>query len=154
VFSIRKAKDSDFDVMFDLMCQNMRQLQLNLGLSWDDESIKKHYVEKDNWIVTIDEKIVGFASFESQEEGLFVHTLQIEKSYQNRMIGYKVFKLLVKEARLKGLRYIYCCVFSNNKAKEMYSSLGFQKISEANGVLELELDLNNAKKSVLNRLHT
>lgn len=154
VFTINKAGDSDFESLYDLIYQNMYQLQSELGLPWNAEGIKRHYRAKDNWVIKSGDIIVAGFSIEANEKCLFIHSLQITKSEQGSLLGYRAFKHIVKEATSLGVPFIKCCVFSNNKAKEMYSLVGFQKLSESKGILELQLDLNDRSNLFLRRLRT
>ncbi len=154
MFKINKADDSDFESLYELIYQNMYQLQSELGLPWNAEGIKCHYRAKDNWVIKDDDTIVAGYSIEANENCIFIHSLQIAKSEQGGLLGYRAFKHIMKEANLLRVPYIKCCVFNNNNAKEMYSSVGFKELNESNGILELQLDLNNKSNRFLRRLNT
>ncbi len=152
MFIIEEAKEADFDEIFALIRQNMFQLQIELGLNWDDELIKKHYRAKENWKIMLNNEFIGVVSLEWIARGLMIHTLQIKQKNQNSTIGYKVLKDLVKTCLEKNIDSIFCKVFNNNKAKKMYFSLGFQQKAEKNGILALQMNLKKTDNRVVKRI--
>ncbi|ROR97895.1 acetyltransferase (GNAT) family protein [Sinobacterium caligoides] len=153
MFTITKADDLGFESLYELIYQNMYQLQSELGLAWNTENIKNHYRKKDNWLLKIDEVIVGGFSIEAMENCLFIHSLQIAETEQGGTLGYRAFKHIIKQAHSLQASFIKCCVFDNNKAKELYSSIGFEQLNISKGILELQLDLKDKNNIFLRRLN-
>ena len=122
----------------------MYEMQQRLGYEWNNEKIKKNYIDKENYSIYRNEIFVGFLSLEIIENGIFIHTLQVEPKYQNRFVGYNAYLFLCGKARNIELRSLVCCVFENNTiALEIYSCLGFIEVSREKGILRLELNLVN-----------
>ena len=151
---IRKAKESDYPDIFSTMKENMYQLQSELGLEWSNDKLQNHYRKKNNLVIVVNGAFAGFVSYDFDEKGAFIHSLQIIKERQNLFLGYNLFSEIVQETISKKLSLICCCVFENNKAKEMYLRIGFKEIDREKGILKLQLDLNQSGNKVINKLRT
>ena len=154
MIKIRKAQDSEYPEIFSIMKENMFALQSELGIEWNEDKLKSHYRRKANLVVIDKGILTGFVFYELLEKIIFIHTLQILQEKQNSILGYSLFRNLIQEASRNNLRFIRCCVFKNNKAKEIYYRLGFKELSRENGILKLELDLKQIDKRLLKKLRT
>ena len=154
MIKIRNAEDSDYPEIFSIMKENMFSLQSGIGIEWNDERIQSHYRRKANLVVIDKGILTGFAFYELFEKEIFIHTLQVLREKQNSIIGYRLFRKLIQEASCNNLRFVRCCVFENNKAKEMYYRIGFKELSRENSILKLELDLKKIDKRLLKKLRT
>lgn len=123
------------------MQENMQTMHIELGLAWEKESIKKHYMSKPSIIGEVNSKVCGFISYELSINRQMIHTLQVSKQYQNKMCGYR----LLSAALIKGQNtcaeesVVACCVFENNVAQSQYVALGFKEVGRNKGVLSLEI---------------
>ena len=134
------------------MKENMYQMQIELGLEWNDAKLQNHYRRKSTLVITMGERLAGFVFYELLDQGAFIHSLQINQRHQHAMLGYKLFKHIVGEVLNQDKHLIRCSVFENNQAHNMYKRMGFQEISQENRVIKLQLDLRNEGQRFLRKL--
>ena len=154
MIKIRKAQDAEYPEIFSMMKDNMFGLQSELGIEWNDDKLQTHYRRKANLVVIDKGILTGFVFYELFAKGVFIHTFQILQEKQNLILGYILFRKLIQETTRNNLRFVRCCVFENNKAKEIYNRIGFKELSRDNNILKLELDLNQVDKKLLKKLRT
>ena len=117
---IREAQALDWPDIYQLIEDNMYQMQKALGLSWDKGVITQHCQSKSVLIGEHEGEILGFIAYGYTNNQPFIHSLQVAKKHQNRLYGFRLFKAVISEAKRKGSNVIKCSVFANNQAKEIY----------------------------------
>ena len=96
------------------------------------------YKGGDFWMIELNKKSIGrlYLHENFQERGIRVIDITIQPDYRNRGIGQGILKdLMEKSAKLGRPLSIHVETF--NPAKNLYTRLGFKKISETNGVYHL-----------------
>jgi ribosomal protein S18 acetylase RimI-like enzyme len=141
MYYFKPTLDSEYDEIFQLMKTNMYEIQNEIGIEWNQRELENNYRDKTNYSVYRRDEFVGFVSLEFFQKYLFIHTLQIVPQYQNRRIGYRVFKFIIELAKEKKAKLLRCSVFENNTAIKMYLALGFREIDRINRVIQMELNL-------------
>jgi spore maturation protein CgeE len=81
---------------------------------------------------------VGNCEFMINKDIAKLEDFDIIESYQRKGFGSSVIKYLLKEAFLKGVKYLYLITEADDTAKEMYKKCGMKKIGEK---MELFFDL-------------
>ncbi|NRF32115.1 GNAT family N-acetyltransferase [Vibrio coralliilyticus] len=153
---IREIHESDWDQVYQLMEDNMLEMQLELELKWDGEAILNFYKRKSVIVIEQDHNILGFIAFHQSDDFHFIDSLQVAKQHQNRLLGGRLLKAsLLHTQSLSKVKNVRCCVFENNPAESLYYAAGFQELSRTNGVLTLEAPLSQlAKRLRLKTEHT
>ncbi|MCU8501806.1 GNAT family N-acetyltransferase, partial [Vibrio vulnificus] len=147
MMSLRDVIDSDWNQIYKLIEDNMLNMQIELGLKWDRESIIRHYKSKSVIVEVKRDHISGFIAYHQNEDVHFIDSLQVAQGYQNRLAGYRLLKSsLLKTSALPMVQKVRCCVFENNAAKEQYFSVGFRELSRSKGVLTLEMPMKQLIK--------
>ncbi|PWJ58074.1 ribosomal protein S18 acetylase RimI-like enzyme [Dyadobacter jejuensis] len=99
---------------------------------------QKNYIGADFWVICQNNVAIGRLYFHEnfQGRGMRIIDITLLPPYRNRGIGSGIINDLIKLAdqRERGLSIH---VESFNPAKDLYTRLGFKKISETNGVYHL-----------------
>ena len=85
------------------MKENMKKYYDLYGIAWDQEWLRKNFIDKENYIITKVNERIGFLSLEKKQNELYVHTIQICPKYQNQRIGLYVLRVLIKMMQDLGL---------------------------------------------------
>jgi len=107
------------------------------------EYYQKNYPQGDFWIIESDKKKIGrlYVHENFRNQGVRIIDITLLPAYRNRGIGNGILKdLMDKSAALN--RPLSIHVESFNPAQNLYTRLGFKKISETNGVYHL-MEWNN-----------
>ena len=143
IMIIRDIHEADWKQVYQLMEDNMLEMQLELGLKWDGEAILNFYKRKSVIVIEQDNNILGFIAFHQSDDFHFIDSLQVAKQHQNGLLGGRLLKAsLLQTNLLPKVKNVRCCVFENNPAESLYYSAGFQELSRTNGVLTLEVPLS------------
>ncbi len=141
---IRVASDGDWTNIYQLIEDNMLQMQLELNLDWKRDSIVSHYQSKSVLVAELGQQVVGFIAFHLSENVLYIDSLQVVKTLQNRLLGYRLIKAMLGYLSAKqDIVSIRCCVFENNPAQKQYFAAGFKQLQRKDGILTLEADLES-----------
>ncbi|HAS8304274.1 TPA: GNAT family N-acetyltransferase, partial [Vibrio vulnificus] len=90
MMSLRDVIDSDWNQIYELIEDNMLNMQIELGLKWDRESIIRHYKSKSVIVEVKRDHISGFIAYHQNEDVHFIDSLQVTQGYQNRLAGYRL----------------------------------------------------------------
>jgi GNAT superfamily N-acetyltransferase len=99
---------------------------------------QQNYVGGDFWVIESKKKNIGrlYLHENFQERGVRIIDITIRPDYRNKGIGKSILEDLMRKSA--GLdRPLTIHVESFNPAKNLYTRLGFEKISETNGVYHL-----------------
>ncbi len=102
------------------------------------EYYQKNYTGAEFWVIEFEKKSVGrlYLHENFQGKGMRIIDISILPQYRNRGFGQAIFKdLMDRAAHLERPLTIHVEAF--NPAKNLYTRLGFKKISETNGVYHL-----------------
>lgn len=127
--------------VFGLMKLNMQSLYEARNGPWDEERIRNNFIGHEGIVLRRNGLLSGFSFYEIKQNGIYIHTLQISPEFQNRTMGGQFFKWYKKLAESINADTISCRVFENNPAFNLYKKIGFHKVSEVKGLVELALPL-------------
>ncbi|MCF0070237.1 GNAT family N-acetyltransferase [Dyadobacter sp. CY261] len=116
----------------------MKQEFLSSQFGAQHEYYQKNYIGADFWVIEHENKTIGrlYVHENFQGKGMRIIDISILPKYRNRGFGQGIFKdLMSKATELQ--RPLSIHVESFNPAKNLYTRLGFQTISETNGVYHL-----------------
>lgn len=139
---IRDVIDSDWKQVYQLMEDNMLEMQSALGLKWNQKSIINHYKSKSVIVEEQNSNISGFIAYHHNDYVQFIDSLQVAKEYQNRLVGFRLLRtVLLKAISSPKIQTLRCCVFENNPAQALYFSVGFHELNRGEGILTLEVPI-------------
>lgn len=137
---IRAICDSDWNQVYQLIEDNMFDMQLSLGLKWDRESIITHFKKQSLLVAEHKNRLSGFIAYHQTDNAHFIDSLQVAQQYQHKLLGYRLVKTMLAHTSSSPTgQYIRCCVFENNPAKQLYFSAGFEEVSRSEGILRLQI---------------
>ena len=131
---IRKHRDEDFIEAYTMSAEAFHIMRLETGYFPDsipfvpDEDVRQQCLEtaEERYIYEVNNEIVGCAHIDGAE----LDNVAIKISHQGKGLGRLFVKYLVNEILQKGIDkpFLYC-IDQNQKARQLYNSLGFKEIA-------------------------
>ncbi|MEI2273178.1 GNAT family N-acetyltransferase [Sphingobacterium sp. ML3W] len=127
----RPALKSDLEFLLDLRIQTMNAYLIASSLPVSDEA----HLQRINCqfeqalIIEIDKYAIGLLKIVRQADNIELIQIQIATSYQGKGIGRRILNDLIEEA-IESEKTITLSVLKTNKAKNLYSNVGFKIIGE------------------------
>lgn len=118
---------------------NMQPYYQARGLVWDSAQYEAHWPQFENFSVIYQGQWVGVIRFTSDEQALYLRDLQIEPQYQRLGLGLSCLNYAVEHLKRHHLRRLRLNVFAENPAINLYRRFGFDKVSEVDGLIRMEL---------------
>ncbi|MNR98182.1 Acetyltransferase (GNAT) family protein [compost metagenome] len=127
----RKASLADIEYLLWLRKQTMTEHFLNSGIEVNDEYHLKRieYHFEDAKIILLNENPIGLLKVNENKSGFEIIQIQIDPEFQGKGIGKKMIQSIIDKASSLNLP-VELSVLKNNKAKQLYISLGFKIINE------------------------
>ncbi|MNQ05843.1 Acetyltransferase (GNAT) family protein [compost metagenome] len=127
----RKASLADIEYLLWLRKQTMTEHFLNSGIEVNDEYHLKRieYQFEDAKIILLNENPIGLLKVNENKSGFEIIQIQIDPEFQGKGIGKKMIQSIIDKASSLNLP-VELSVLKNNKAKQLYISLGFKIINE------------------------
>lgn len=149
---LRAIDQNDMTSLLDIYASTRKQEMEQLP-GWTDEMkrvfiegqfhaqhqyYQQNYKGGDFWVIELNKKIIGrlYLHENFQERGIRIIDITIQPDYRNKGIGQGILKDLMEKSAGLG-RPLSIHVETFNPAKNLYTRLGFKKISETNGVYHL-----------------
>lgn len=150
--SFSYIKESDLTQLCEIY-GSTRTEELEKGTNWTDE-IKKRFIEQQFfaqheyyqknyigakfYIIKKDHVTIGrlYIDYHFEKRGIRIIDIALLPNWRNKNIGSSILKEVLKKAALNK-QNVSIHVESFNPAMELYKRLGFEKISETNGVYHL-----------------
>jgi len=127
----RPALKSDLEFLLDLRIQTMNAHLIASSLPVSDEAHLQriNYQFEHALIIEIDKRAIGLLKIERQQDNIELIQIQIAASYQGKGIGRRILNDLIEEA-IESEKTITLSVLKTNKAKNLYSNVGFKIVGE------------------------
>ena len=127
----RPALKSDLEFLLDLRIQTMNAHLTASSLPVSDEAHLQRidYQFEHALIIEIDKRAIGLLKIERQQDNIELIQIQIAASYQGNGIGRRILNDLIEEA-IESEKTITLSVLKTNKAKNLYSDVGFKIVGE------------------------
>ena len=131
-YVLRNAEESDYDFIKGLYIDTMEPLLSALD-AWNPDkniaSFNKTYRFSEAKIIVVDGEDAGWFQLHPTNEELSLHQIHIKPEFQNRNIGTRIIKTLIRKAE-KQDKKLTLMVVKNNRALKLYQRLGFEIIDE------------------------
>jgi len=127
----RPALKSDLEFLLDLRIQTMNAHLTASSLPVSDEAHLQriNYQFEHALIIEIDKRAIGLLKIVRQADNIELIQIQIAASYQGKGIGRRILNDLIEEA-IESEKTITLSVLKTNKAKNLYSNVGFKIVGE------------------------
>lgn len=145
MIKLRPTEQDEYAPAFRLMRENMDSYHRIHGIPWDQSWIEENYAGKDNYSVFSRNLWVGFISLQWGCSDVFVHTLQLSKSAQGSVYGYRVYNWLLQQAEVRCVKTIRCKTFVNSPLENLYQKLGFSIVTTEKCLITLEKHIDEAR---------
>jgi len=127
----RPALKSDLKFLLTLRIQTMNAHLIASSLPVSDEAHLQriNYQFEHALIIEIDKRAIGLLKIVRQADNIELIQIQIAASYQGKGIGRRILNDLIEEA-IESEKTITLSVLKTNKAKNLYSNVGFKIVGE------------------------
>lgn len=125
---------------WDLIYTNMEPYYRLRRYSWDKADFFASWAKFINVEVFFGEEKVGIIRLAQRGERTHVYTLQIEKRWQGKGIGWQCLSRVEEYARTRCSRGVSLSVFAENPARKLYQRYGFVEMAEQNDIFEMIYD--------------
>ncbi|WP_223585050.1 GNAT family N-acetyltransferase [Sphingobacterium sp. GVS05A] len=127
----RPALKSDQEFLLDLRIQTMNAHLTASSLPVSDEAHLQriNYQFEQALIIEIDKRAIGLLKIVRQADNIELIQIQIAVTYQGKGIGRRILNDLIEEA-IESEKTITLSVLKTNKAKNLYSNVGFKIVDE------------------------
>lgn len=150
--ALREIQESDMPVLCDIY-GSTRTEELDKGTDWNEEQkrffiehqfnaqhdyYQKNYSDAKFYIIEMNKITIGrlYIDFYFEKKGVRIIDITLLPDWRKKNIGTRVLKEILKKATLNKIA-VSIHVESFNPAMNLYTRLGFRKISETNGVYHL-----------------
>jgi len=132
--STRQAEMERISFWTDLMKTEF----LNSQFKAQHEYYQKNYIGANFWVIEFENKTIGrlYLHDNFQGKGMRIIDISLLPEYRNRGLGQGIFKDIMKRAANLNIP-LTIHVEAFNPAKNLYTRLGFETISETNGIYHL-----------------
>ena len=140
---IRFQTATDKEYAEHLVKNNMAPYYQTRGIEWDSHRYQISWKEFDNYEVLVGDIRVGVARFTYDDATTYIRDLQIEPIHQGQGLGSECFSHIKTRAIQRGSSRIILRAFEENPAIKLYRYLGYRKIRAGQGLIEMQLLLEN-----------
>ena len=137
---LRRAEPDDREFARELTCRNMLRYYIEHDLLWQDEAFDVAWDGRDNWLIILDEVLLGFFSLSRDRRALYIRELQITEAFRRQGAGSWAIDQVIAMARTEGLPALRLTVFKNNPAQSLYKRKGLIRCGEDECFLRMQLD--------------
>lgn len=142
---IRLAKLEDLNEIMPIVEEIRKEVMENDMLKWDEdyptrEMFTEDIHHKDLYVVTKEQRIIGFACINDHEhkefqdikwanKGLVVHRLGIKAEYRQHGYGQQLIEYAHDLAKKRDYLDLKCCIYERNyKSENLFKKMGFRYI--------------------------
>ncbi|MEI6378301.1 MAG: GNAT family N-acetyltransferase [Candidatus Falkowbacteria bacterium] len=122
---LRPCSDADKQFVHDLSRENMGEMVSKYWGSWNEAAFMSKIRPEQITMLEYQGQLIGFFDVEVKDDALYLHNMQLKKSFQGQGIGLYLLALAEKRARQHHLKKMVLRVFCENKAKNLYENAGF-----------------------------
>lgn len=134
--TIRPAAQSDFDLLFHLVCITMKDY-VAATTGWDEVKEKEIFTKYFDFssyqisVIVFDNCDIGYLKVDRTDRGIFLANIHVSPDYQNQGIGSSIIEALLVEAGQREVPVSLKVLKVNEAARRFYERLGFSIEEEA-----------------------
>ncbi len=138
--------DTDYDLAFETMRENMIPYHEEYGLPWNQDWIDRNFRRNENYSIFSSTSWIGFLSIEWRDSDLYIHTLQLSKSAQGSVYGARIYEWILEQMNVRGKDKITCKTFRGSSMIDLYTRMGFTEVANENYLVTLEMRINKNRQ--------
>lgn len=92
---------------------------------WQESDFKKHFNPDDITVIRDENRAIGYAQIEDQDNQLYIRMLLLHPDYQRKGIGSHLLKSVIEKARTQSKAVALQVFKTNEQAKKFYEQHGF-----------------------------
>ena len=147
VFSLRPARQSDYDFAARLYLDSMKRQLTTLG-RWDEARVttrfRRSFKPAQAKVIRLERADVGWMQVSHSAKGFHLHQLHLIERCRNRGIGTRLIQALLARAAALD-QPVALNVVHGNPAVALYRRLGFRPISRGAEKLRMRWDATRSK---------
>jgi len=128
-FIIRNATQNDYEIAYNIK-KDALQSYVDKTWGWNEEFQRKyhekHFDTKNLQIIEVQKEPVGSLEILDKEDHLFISGFYIMQKYQSKNIGSTIIRNIIKDSEAEKKTIKLNVLKANERAKELYESLGFE----------------------------
>lgn len=128
IFNLRKAQREDKKDILKIISS----LHLDMpGFIWDDEDFVEGQIKYGEYfVVEINGKLAGVASFRKKGNKMYIETLAVDKNYRMQGIGTKLVEFAKKFTKENNSDALCACSFYEYEIGDFYIKQGFSLLKK------------------------
>ncbi|CDF94903.1 GNAT family N-acetyltransferase [Pseudomonas corrugata] len=139
-FQWRAATATDIDFVRQLTCANMLPYYLRHDLLWQDEAFDLAWIIRQNWIISREDRVLGFVSLSRDARALYIRELQIDQAFRGQGAGTWAIGQVWDMVTLERRPALRLTVFKDNPARKLYERMGLYVAGEDECFLRMQRD--------------
>ena len=132
-YTLINATENDFQFIYNLNKQNMKEAVSKTWGTWDEEFQKDFFTDRFDpnkyKLIIVNENKIGILSIQNLEY-VKIDEIQISPTFQGKGIGSKILLDIVAKAQLQKKDVHLQVLKVNDRAKKLYYKLGFNDSGE------------------------
>lgn len=129
-FALRAVTEEDYAWLWALKRQTMQPYVEETWGGWDEAAqegfFREHFVPANMRVITVGGRDAGLLHIEREATVMFLANIQILPEFQNRGLGTAVVRIVLDDARARGMPVRLQVLKTNPAARRLYERLGFQ----------------------------
>lgn len=145
ITSIRLFSKADWDSVAKIYEQGLKTRNATFETEVPDyETWVKKFNPHHLWVVSLGEKVVGWAGLQPVSarkvyEGVMEVTIYVDLEYAGKKIGTTLMSHLITESEMAGIWTLYASIFPENKASiRLHTACGFREIGYRERIAQLD----------------
>ena len=139
-FSLRPATQDDYPFIVSLHHSTLREY-IEPIWGWEEERwngfVKEWFVPEKVQIICVGDAAIGILATQKREGEIFLESISLMPSQQNRGLGSLVISLVLREAGGQKKPVVLSVLKTNFRAKKLYERLGFHAIKSDETQIEM-----------------
>lgn len=149
VYEVVEVDYDDYEFVFNIIKITMKDYIEEIR-GWDEGLehlfFKEEMSEEDNYVIKVDNERIAYLSLDKTADNIGIENLLILPKYQNKGIGTRIIKDLIRECKLKEKNLSLKAFKINEKANKFYTALGFNLVGEDNEYYKYEFLLKKSNE--------
>lgn len=149
VYEVVEVDYDDYEFVFNIIKITMKDYIEEIR-GWDEGLehlfFKEEMSEEDNYVIKVDNERIAYLSLDKTADNIEIENLLILPKYQNKGIGTRIIKDLIRECKLKEKNLSLKAFKINEKANKFYTALGFNLVGEDKDYYKYEFLLKKSNE--------
>ena len=139
---IRRCTDEDYWFVYNLLKRNMSYFYMKYWGGWNSKKFRNNFNKKNIKIIEYKNKRIAYYTLRFKNNYSYVDDIQISTLMRGKGIGTYLIYLMETETKKHNFKKIRLKVFKDNKARALYSKLGYQQIVDEGSTIIMQKKLS------------